>query len=60
MGYVGTGQSGHTYIGSGIGASGTFKQMGTNSNLTAHGVVVAEAALMLLVHQEPAVRAQLV
>lgn len=42
MGYVGTGQTGHTYIGSGIGASGTFKQMGTNSNLTAHGVVVAE------------------
>jgi hypothetical protein len=42
MANVGSGPSGTTYIGAGNGASGTFKPIGTNSGLTAHGVVIAE------------------
>ncbi len=42
MANVGSGASGKTFIGAGNGASGTFASIGTNSGLTAHGVVIAE------------------
>lgn len=44
MANVGSGASGKTFIGAGNGASGTFADIGTNSGLTAHGVVVAEGS----------------
>ena len=42
MANVGTAASGKTYIGAGLGSSGTFASIGTNSGLTAHGVLIAE------------------
>lgn len=42
MANVGSAASGKTLIGAGIGASPTYASIGTNSGLTAHGVVVAE------------------
>jgi len=42
MANVGTGPSGETLIGDGRGVSPTFAAIGTNSGLTAHGVVIAE------------------
>ena len=42
MSNVGTGASGKTLIGAGNGKSPTYANIGTNSGLTAHGIVVAE------------------
>ncbi len=42
MSNVGSGAAGKTLIGAGNGASPTFASIGTNSGLTAHGIVVAE------------------
>ncbi len=42
MANVGTGDSGKTLIGNGNGQSPRYASIGTNSGLTAHGVVVAE------------------
>ncbi len=42
MANVGSGASGKTFIGAGNGASGTFASIGTNSGLTAHGLVVSQ------------------
>lgn len=42
MANVGSGSSGQTLIGAGNGASPTFAAIGTNSGLTAHGVVISE------------------
>ena len=42
MANVGTGPSGYTLIGTGITSSSTFAALGTNSGLTAHGVVIGQ------------------
>lgn len=42
MANVGTGASGKTLIGAGNTSSPTFASIGTNSGLTAHGLVIAE------------------
>ena len=42
MANVGSGAAGQTYIGAGNGASGTYKPIGTNSGLVAHGVVLSQ------------------
>lgn len=42
MGNVGSAAAGKTLIGAGSGVSPTFASIGTNSALTAHGVVIAE------------------
>jgi hypothetical protein len=42
MANVGSGASGRTLVGAGNGASPTFVSIGTNSGLTAHGIVIAE------------------
>lgn len=42
MANIGTGTSGFPVIGTGNGSSPTFAAIGTNSNLTARGVVIAE------------------
>ncbi len=42
MANVGSGDAGKTLIGAGNGKSPTYASIGTNSGLTAHGVVVAE------------------
>lgn len=42
MANVGSGAAGKTLIGTGNGASPTFATIGTDSGLTAHGVVIAE------------------
>ncbi len=42
MANVGTAAAGKTLIGAGNGASPTFASIGTNSGLTAHGVLIAE------------------
>lgn len=42
MANVGSGTSGQTLIGAGNGASPTYKPIGTNSGLSAHGVLIAE------------------
>jgi Chaperone of endosialidase len=42
MANVGTAASGKTLIGSGLGASPTFVSIGTNSGLTAHGVILGQ------------------
>ncbi len=42
MANVGSGAAGQTLIGAGNGKSPTYASIGTNSGLTAHGVVVAE------------------
>jgi len=42
MGSVGNGASGNTLIGKGITSSPTFASIGTDSGLTANGVVIAE------------------
>jgi hypothetical protein len=44
MANVGTGSAGNTLIGTGNGSSPTFKPIGTNSGLTAHGIVIAEGS----------------
>lgn len=44
MANVGSAAAGKTLIGAGNGASPTYASIGTNSGLTAHGVVVAEGA----------------
>jgi hypothetical protein len=44
MANVGSGTSGQTLIGAGNGASPTYKPIGTNSGLTARGVVIAEGS----------------
>jgi hypothetical protein len=42
MANVGTGSNGKTLIGAGVGASPTYADIGTNSGLTTHGVVIAQ------------------
>src|SRR5690348_17283291 len=42
MANVGTAAAGKTLIGAGNGASPTYADIGTNSGLAAHGVVLAE------------------
>jgi hypothetical protein len=42
MSNVGSAAAGKTLIGAGTGASPTYADIGTNSGLTAHGVVIAE------------------
>jgi len=42
MANVGSGLAGQTYIGAGNGASGTYKPIGTNSGLSAHGVILSQ------------------
>lgn len=44
MSNVGSGSAGQTLIGDGTGKSPTFKDIGTNSGLTARGVVIAEGS----------------
>ncbi len=44
MASVGSGSVGKTLIGTGNGASPTYASIGTNSGLTAHGVLVAEGS----------------
>lgn len=42
MANVGSASSGKTLIGAGVGASPTYADIGTNSGLTAHGVVLSQ------------------
>lgn len=42
MANVGTAAAGKTLIGAGVGSSPTYASIGTNSGLTAHGVVLSE------------------
>ncbi len=42
MANVGTGNAGKTLIGAGIGSSPTFADIGTNSGLTAHSIVLSQ------------------
>jgi len=42
MASVGSGDAGKTYIGAGNGKSGRYASIGTDSGLTAHGIVIAQ------------------